>query len=105
MRQKAMLHGVTRPSLRGVPECVKQKEVTRKSDLEKVRHTVKVAVLKGDSVCTDLVCVSIYDSKAVCILTNACEKIEWTPKRKKVWNNEKKEYVWVTFYRLNMIDF
>ena len=69
-KQKVMTHGVTRASMRGVPECVKQKEVTRKNELEAVRHTVKVAVLRGDSICNDLVCVSLYDSKPVYILTH-----------------------------------
>ena len=103
--QKAMLHGVTRPTLRGVPSCVKQKEVTRKADLEKVRHTVKVARLKGDSVCKDLVCISIYDSKPVYILTNVCNEVKWVEKKKKVWDDVKKEHVWITFHRLNVIDF
>ena len=105
LKQKAMLHGVTRPSLRGVPNCVKQKEVTRKADLEKVRNTVKVARLKGDSVCKDLVCVSLYDSKPVYILTNACHEVKWIEKKKKVWDDEKQENVWITFWRMNIIDF
>ena len=53
MEQKVMVHGVTRPSLRGIPPAIKQKEVTKKKELEEVRHTVKAAVLKGDEVCKD----------------------------------------------------
>ena len=75
MPQKVMCHGVTRPSLRGVPQNVKQTEVTRKKELETVRNTVKVAVLQGDIVCKDLVCVLLYDTKPVYILSNFCDGI------------------------------
>ena len=105
LKQKVMTHGVTRPSLRGVPDCVKQSEVTRKGDLEKVRHTVKAAVVKGDSVCNGLICVSIYDSKPVYILTNACSEIKWIEKSRKVWHPQHKKYVNVIFNMLNIIDF
>ena len=57
-----MVHGVTRPSLRGIPPAIKQNEVSQKKDLVSVRHTVKVAVLKGDEVSNDLVSISIYDT-------------------------------------------
>ena len=33
MPQKVMVHGVTRPSGRGIPPCIKQNEVTKKRDL------------------------------------------------------------------------
>ena len=36
MPQKVMCHGVTRPSLRGVPQNVKQTEVSRKKEMETV---------------------------------------------------------------------
>ena len=77
MPQKVMIHGVTRPSMRGVPAVVKQVEVTSKVQLAKVRNTVKVAVLKGDSVCNNLVCVSLYDSKPIYLLSNACTEVKW----------------------------
>ena len=50
MEQKVMIHGVTRPSLRGIPPAIKQTEVSKKKDLESVRHTVKAAILRGDEV-------------------------------------------------------
>lgn len=83
MDQRVMVHGVTRPSLRGIPSIIKQDEVTTKSNLEKVRNTVKVAVLKGDEVIKDLVAVSIYDTKPVYLLSNACERVEWVSKEKR----------------------
>ena len=105
MKQKVMIHGVTRPSLRGIPPAIKQQEVTRKGDLEKVRHTVKVAILKGDEVCNDLISISIYDTKPVYFLTSATESIEWIKKEKKVYDAQKKKTVKMPFYRLNVIDF
>ena len=59
MDQKVMVHGVTRPSLRGIPSLIKQEEVKRKKDLELVRHTVKAAKLEGDAICKDLVSISL----------------------------------------------
>ena len=105
MEQRVMGHGVTRRSGRGVPECVKQKEVTSKQDLQRVKHTVKVAVLKGDSVCKPLVCISLYDSKPVYILTMAASEIRWIAKKRKVWHKGNNKYVWITYLRLNVIDF
>ena len=101
-----MAHGVTRPSGRGVPMCVFQKEVTGAKNIEKVRHTVKVAVVKGDSVCTNpLVCISLYDSKPVYLLSTACSEIKWIGKKRKVWHAGKNSYVNIKFLRLNVIDF
>ena len=104
-KQKVMGHGVTRPSGRGVPKCVFQKEMTSKKDIAAVRHTLKVAVLKGDSVCKPLVCISIYDSKPVYLLSMACSEVKWIGKKRKVWNKELNRYVWIVFLRLNLINF
>lgn len=105
MPQRVMTHGVVRVSGRGVPSCVLQKEVSKKEDQERVRNTVHAAVVKGDSVCSDLVCISVYDTKPVYILSNACTEIKWTKKERKVWSKAKNEYVNGHFYRLNLIDF
>ena len=76
MDQKLMVHGVTRPTLRGIPLIVKIKEVKKKKELEEVRNTVKVAVLKGKEVLKDLISCCIYDVKPVCFFkSNACEGI------------------------------
>ena len=105
IKQKVMIHGVTRPSLRGIPPIVKQEEVKRKSDLEKVRHTVKGAILKGDEVCTNLIALSVYDTKPVYFLSNACEGIKWMKKLKKVYDPAKQKTIDLPFYRLELIDF
>ena len=103
--QKVMVHGVTRPSGRGIPSIVKQEEVTKKADLEKVRHTIKAAVLKNDDVVTDLVSVSCYDTKPVYMLSNACENISWVKKERDVFDSTKNKKFKLPFYRLNLIDF
>ena len=77
MPQKIMVHGVTRQSLRGIPPAIKQDELSKKKDLEKVRHTVKAAILKGDEVCKDLVSISVYDTKPVYFLTSVATEIKW----------------------------
>ena len=105
MPQRVHIHGVTRPSMRGVPEVVKQKEVTSKVELAKVRNTVKVAILKGDSVCQNLICVSLYDSKPVYLLTNACGEVKWIRKIRKVYSTKHQRYTTICFHRLNVINF
>ena len=46
----------------------------------------------------------MYDTKPVYLLSNACKNIQWTKKKRKLWNNEKGKKVDAPFYRLNLID-
>lgn len=105
MEQKVMAHGIARASGRGVPKSVMQKELTSKRDIENVRHTVKVAIVKGDSVCNPLVCVSLYDSKPVYLLSMVCSEVKWIAKARKIWHKGKNCFVEIKFLRLNVIDF
>ena len=105
MPQKVMVHGVTRPTLRGIPPIVKQNEVTKKSELESVRHTVKAAKVCGDEVCNNLLAISVYDTKPVYFLTNVAESIEWIKKSRKCFDPTKNETIDLPFHRLNIIDF
>ena len=106
MKQKVMVHGVTRATLRGIPAGIKQVEVTKKAELAKVRHTVTAAILKGDEVCNDLISLCVYDTKPVYFLSNVCEGIEWIKKERKVYDPiRKQQTVMMPFYRLNVIDF
>jgi len=82
MDQNVMVHGVTILKLKGIPLIVKQDGVGKKKELEKARHTVKAAVLKGDEVAKDLVSISLYDTKPVYFLTSACGEINWIKKEK-----------------------
>ena len=56
-------------------------------------------------VCKDLVCVSLYDTKPVYILSNCCDGIRWIKKERKVFSKEKGKEVIITFYRLNVIEY
>jgi hypothetical protein len=57
-----LVHGVLRKSGRGCPPSVLQEDKTGKA-AEATRGTVKAAVLKGDSMSSDLVVASCYDQK------------------------------------------
>ena len=48
-----------------------QDELKKKGDLKILQNTVKVAVLRGDYICKDLVLVSLYDNKQVQLLYTA----------------------------------
>mmetsp|Transcript_21050 Transcript_21050/g.30062 ORF Transcript_21050/g.30062 Transcript_21050/m.30062 type:complete len:198 (+) Transcript_21050:754-1347(+) len=71
-KKKIMVHGVARKTGRGVPDCCQQEEFSDPAKAEAVRGTTKAAVLDGDPNCTPVVCVSIYDTKVVAILSTAC---------------------------------
>ena len=101
---KVLVHGVARKSGRGVPSIVLQDEITDRKAAEKVRGTVKAALLKGDTECPDLCAVSVYDTKPVHFLTMCNEKIEWVKKTRKVFNKEKKKVEKINFLRLNVND-
>ena len=103
-KQKVMAYGVVRSDNRGVPKCVHQDAVTKKSDLEKCRGTLKVAHLRGDDKIKGLVALSYYDSKPFYMLTNACEKVEWLEKTRRIWRKDVQQLVETKFHRLNIID-
>ena len=74
--------------------------------MERVRHTVKTAVIKGDEILKDLVSVSLYDTKPEHFLTSANPDLKWVEKGKKVYDSKQKKTVNIMlFYRLNIIDF
>ena len=98
-----MIHGVCRQD-RGIPQCIKQEPLTKKEDLLRTRGTVKACLLTGDSSCPGLVAESFYDSKPVYFVSNACEKVEWKKKERKLWHHEKGAQVKVPFFRLNLVE-
>lgn len=63
--KKVLCHGVAPKGIRGIPECVKQLEVTKRSEQLCVRGTVKAALLLGDDRVQYLVASSVYDTKPV----------------------------------------
>ena len=70
-RMKIKLHGVTRKSGPGQPDCVLQEEVHNKAHQGKVRRTISAAELVGDSDSPSLIDVSVYDTKPCTFLTMA----------------------------------
>ena len=99
-----MEYGVARSDNRGVPKFIKQSSVTKKNELEKVRGIPKVANLKGDDKIKGLVALSLYDSKPFYIMSNACDKVEWTQKSRKIWRKDTHRLVAMKFHRFNIVD-
>ena len=100
-----MVHGVIRENGRGVPQCILQSKQKKKEDIEKVKGTVKAAVLKQDEGCGDrMVITSFYDSKPVYFCTNACERIAWVEKKRKVYSHQQKKMVMITYLRPTFVD-
>ena len=99
-----LVHGVTRKSGRGLPDHIIQDEVTSKPEVEKVRNTVKAAVLKGDPKCPGLVAVSVYDTKPVHFLSMVCDKIKWLIKSRPVYDKTVSQVRKINFLRLNVND-
>ena len=77
--KRVMIHGVCRVG-QEIPQRIIQDVKTKKEDLLQARGTVKASVLTGDPSCTNLVAASLCDTKPVYLLSNACDKIEWTKK-------------------------
>ena len=102
--RNVLIHGVCRQS-RGIPKCIIQEKVTQKEDLLKNKEMLKATVLVGDSACQGLVSLSFYDSKPVYFVSNACEKIYWKKKSRKLWYKDKGKKVEAPFYRLNIVDY
>ena len=103
--KRAMIHGVCRVG-REILQYIVQDVKIKKEDLLKVGGggTMKASVLTGDPSCTNLVAASLYDTKPVYLLSNACDKIEWTKKDKLLWRKDNGKKVNTPFYRLNLID-
>ena len=79
---KVKIHGVTRREGKGIPTIVKQLEVQNIKEVEKVRNTIKVAVLEGDAQTKDLLAISYYDSKPCYFLSTVINKVNWVTCRK-----------------------
>ena len=98
------MFGVIRQSGRGLPKCLVQKEVSRKAELERVRGTLKTAQLLNDSKCEGLVACSLYNSKPFYMMKMATEKVEWSLKKRKLWEKNLMKMVDTPFYQLNIVD-
>ena len=75
-----------------------------KKKLLRHRGTLKAAVITGEPKFKYLVVVSLYDTKPVYLISNACKKNQWTKKEQIFWNNEMGKKVDAPFYRLDLIN-
>jgi hypothetical protein len=87
----------------GVFPTVVQNKVKKAHEIT-TRGTVKAAVLKGDPDCPNLVAVSVYDTKPVHFIFMFCENIEWTVKKRQVYNKATNKMEFIEFLRLNVND-
>jgi hypothetical protein len=101
LEKKVLIHGVLRKSGRGAPPMVFQEEKTGKA-AEAARGTVKAAVLKGDSLSSDLVVASCYDQKPFYMISHNCKSVGWTPITKKLWSSALKMNVDHPFLRWSL---
>ena len=96
-----LVHGFLRMSGRGCPLCVVQEEKVGKH-AKAARGTVEAAVLKGDSMSSDLVVASCYNQKSFYMISSKCDEVWWIPVAKKVWSSNLKQNVDFTFLRWSL---
>ena len=63
-----------------------QEVVSVPDQQEKVRGTVKGAILTGDDELKNLVAVSVYDTKPVNFLSMCCETVQWILKKRNIFD-------------------
>jgi hypothetical protein len=96
--------GVTRTYGRGIPDQCIQRTETDVNKANRLRGKTIAAVLKDDDKCPDLLCVSLYDTKPVHLLSTVAETIDWTTKTRKVWSTAHWKEVMMQYLRLNLIN-
>ena len=88
---------------RGIPDIVKQVEITTQVELAAARGTLKVAQLIGDEEMPNLIVTSLYDQKPFYMMSTGMPKISWITVTKKIWSTVAGKYKEVPFYRLNIV--
>jgi hypothetical protein len=103
-KRKVKCCGVARKGGRGIPAKVLQKEVT-KSQLEKVKGTLKVAVrnIKVGTTMMLVLAASVYDTKPVNMLTSVHVAATLDDQMRKVWSRSRGVKEDIAFKRLNII--
>ena len=81
-----------------------QQELQNKNEQDKVKGTVRAAVLTGDPDCPTLLAVSVYDSKPVYFLTMVAEKIFWKVMKRSVYDKDRCRMKQIEYLRLNVND-
>ncbi len=83
-RAEALAHGVPQTNGCGIPMSIIQKEAKNKDCAEKLCKTMKAARLANLSGFTDMLAVSMYDTKPVHILKMVAESVDWIARERKV---------------------
>jgi hypothetical protein len=96
-----LVHSVLRKSGRGCPPCVIQEDKVGRA-AEVARGTVKVAVLKGDSMSSDLVIALCFVQNPFYKISSKCEKVSWEPVKKKVWSSRFNQMTNFSFLRWSL---
>jgi hypothetical protein len=91
-----LVHGILRKSGRGCLPCVIQEDKMGKA-AEATRDTVKAAVLKGDSMLSNLVVALCYDQKPFYLISSKCKEVTWALVTKKLWSSSLKQMMDFTF--------
>jgi Transposase IS4 len=99
--RKVLLAGVCRKGMRGIPQIVMQQEV-KPAEVKFVRGTVKVAVLKGDENCPNMIAASVYDAKPVYFISMIHKEIKWVKNINRVYSKVTKKMEDNLFLRLNI---
>ena len=68
-----------------------------------MRGEVKVEVMKGDTICSDVRVCSLYDTKLVHMISTLYRNVKWTPTKNKFYIKTDKKTVDIKFHRLNVI--
>jgi len=102
-KNQVQIHGVVRKTGRGVPTCVLQEFQKNAKEADKVRGTIKAAVL-DDPECPAIVCMSYYDAKDVYFMSTSATEIKWVEKERRVYNKETQKVVSMKFLRPKIVD-
>ena len=81
-----------------------QSEVQDENEKVRVQETAKEVILLGDAGLLDLIAVLVYDTKPVYFLSMPRKEIQWTRKKRKVYDKKLKKMVNSYFLRLNIND-
>ena len=69
-----------------------------------VRHTIKVAVLEGDTAIDDLVPILYYNSKPIYFLSTVVHDVSWKSYAKRIYSKLENKKVTKSFLCPNFVD-
>ena len=99
--KRVEIHGVICKNSRGVrPGVLLSDDIRKKAD--KVKVTVKVAVLKGDSTASNLIVASCFDQKPFYMMSHIAEDVTWVDHEKLVYRHLSKQNAPYKFLSLNL---